>query len=191
MTRVRAYLAMSLDGMVAAPGDGLDWLEPRAEGAPPVADQPWSVSDDDALHFGDFLDRVGCIVMGRRTFDIVTAFPDWPYRDLPMLVATHRPLEHDRPTVRPARGTIAELIEQARAQAGRKDIYVDGATMVCDALAARVLDELVVTVVPTVLGQGISLFGGLTHPAELTAEHVVRFGEGFVQIHLSCPTTDR
>ncbi|WP_062521110.1 dihydrofolate reductase family protein [Demequina silvatica] len=191
MTRVRAYLAMSLDGMVAAPGDGLDWLEPRAEGAPPVADEPWSSSDDDALHFGDFLDRVGCIVMGRRTFDIVTGFPDWPYRDLPMLVATHRPLEHPNPAVAAARGTIAEIVDQARELAGRKDVYVDGATMVRDALASRVLDELVVTVVPTVLGQGTSLFGGMAAPAELTAEHVVRFGDGFVQIHLSCPAADR
>ncbi len=179
---------MSLDGFVAGPGDDLDWLEPRAEGAPAVAAEPWSASDADALHFGDFLDRVGCILMGRRTYDIVTRFPDWPYREIPMHVATHRPLDNPQPTVTASRGTIAEMVERARAVAGRKDVYLDGATVVRDALDARVLDELVVTVVPTVLGSGIALFGGLTHPAELTAEHVVRFADGFIQIHLACPT---
>ncbi|WP_082100462.1 dihydrofolate reductase family protein [Demequina maris] len=191
MSRVRAYLAMSLDGFVAGPRDDLDWLEPRAEGAPPVADEPWRDSDADALHFGDFLDRIGCIVMGRRTFDIATRFPDWPYRDLPMLVPTHRPLETEHKSVRPTRGDITTVVEKAKGLAGRKDVYVDGATLVRDALEARVLDELVVTVVPTVLGKGVSLFGGLPRRAELTAEHVVRFGDGFVQIHLACPTEAR
>jgi len=191
MTRVRAYLAMSLDGLVAGPGDDLDWLEPRADDAPPVAAEPWEHSSADALHFGDLMDRVGCILMGRRTYDIVTRFPDWPYGDVPMLVATHRPLEAAHRSVTSAHGSIEELVAEARAVAGHKDVYVDGATMVRSALEARVLEHLVVTIVPTVLGRGISLFGGLTHPVELTAEHVVRFGEGFVQVHLVCPHPER
>lgn len=185
MGLVRAYLAMSLDGFVAGEGDDLSWLEPRAEAAPPVAVAPWAeTSADDALGFDQFLAGVGCILMGRRTYDIVDSFADWPYGDTPMLVATHRPLPA-RPRVSAAAADIEVLVASARATAGDRDVYVDGAAMVRAALAAGVLDHLVITVVPTALGGGIALLAGLPAPRELTVEKVARFGEGFVQLHLA------
>ncbi|MDN4482352.1 dihydrofolate reductase family protein [Demequina lignilytica] len=186
MGRVRAYLAMSLDGFVAGERDDLSWLEPRAAGAAPVAVGPWSEGPDgEPLGFDDFLAGVGCILMGRRTFDIVTSFADWPYGDTPMLVATHRPLTGSRAGVSAAAGGIEALVASAQATAGDADVYVDGAATVRSALAAGVLDHLVATVVPTVLGRGTSLFAGLSQRRELTVEKVARFGEGFIQVHLA------
>lgn len=177
---------MSLDGFVAGEDDDLSWLEPRGEAAPPVATGSWAEGDGgDVLGFEDFLADVGCILMGRRTYDIVTSFADWPYGETPMLVATHRPLDAPRPGVSAAAGSIEALVASARATAGEGDVYVDGAATVRATLAAGVLDHLVITVVPTVLGRGISLLSGLSARRELTVERVARFGEGFIQVHLA------
>lgn len=186
MTLVRAFLAMSLDGFVAGPDDGLGWLEPRAASAPPVAEAPWSDTPADALDFATFMESVGCIVMGRRTYDIVTEFPEWPYGDTPLVVVTHRPLEPARASVTAAAGPLAGIVEAVRATAGSRDVYVDGATIVRDALDARLLDDLVVTLVPTVLGAGVALFDR-ARPAVLTVRDVVRYGDGLVQLHLRAP----
>ncbi len=182
MTQVRAYLAMSLDGFVAGPYDALDWLEPRGSDAAPVAAGSWSDAPDDALEFAGFLAQVGCIVMGRRTYDVAAAFPEWPYGDVPMLVATHRPLAGAR-SATPTSGDLAGILAAARALAGEGDVYLDGASMVRAALDGGLLDEIVVTIVPVVLGAGVALFAHASR-TELTVERVARYGDGLVQLHL-------
>ncbi|WP_062378523.1 dihydrofolate reductase family protein [Demequina pelophila] len=186
MGLVRAYLAMSLDGFVAGEDDDLGWLEPRASGTP-IAGGAWAGALPDGLHFEDFLDDVGAILMGRRTWDIVAGFDEWPYRDVPLVVASHRPVTSSRPSVRGDSGPLEALVARCRALAGERDVYVDGATLVREALAAGLLDHLVVTMMPTALGRGVPLFAGLDGPRELTVERVESYGEGLVQIHLAVP----
>lgn len=145
--RVRAFLAMSLDGFIAGPDDDLSWL--------PMGDLP----GPGALDLEHFLAGVGAILMGRRTWDIVAGFDGWAYGDTPVLVATNRSLSSDRDTVRSVSGPIDELIDRALAVADGRDVYVDGGAMVRNTLEADRLDELIATVVPVVLGGGIPLFG--------------------------------
>ena len=102
--------------------------------------------------------------MGRRTYDVVAGFDSWGYGDIPVLVPTHRPLEPLRRSVRAVNGPIAELIDEALTVADGKDVYVDGGGLVQQALAADRLDELILTVVPIVLGDGVRLFGPLAKP---------------------------
>ena len=188
MSLIRAYLATSLDGLVAGPHDELGWLEARSQGALPFGAAPWmDAPGEAALGFDDFLSGVGCILMGRRTYDIVAAFPEWPYGEVPMRVVTHRPFESPRAWVSPVEGGVRDLVARAQDVAGESDVYVDGAAIVREVLALRLLDHLILTVVPTVLGRGVSLFGGLERPAELTVEHVARYGDGLVQIHMRAP----
>jgi dihydrofolate reductase len=80
---------------------------------------------------------------------------------MPVLVATRRPLEPGAETVRAVSGDVASLLKQARAVAGDKDVYLDGGNLVRQGLAAGLVDELVLTWVPIVLGGGVSLFEGL------------------------------
>ena len=184
MTSVRAYLAMSLDGYVAGPEDDLAWLEPRTADQAPVASGAWARTESTALGFDEFLADVGVILMGRRTYDVVLGLGEWPYGDVPMLVATHRPLAVARPSVTPIEGDLADVISRAAAQAKGKDVYIDGAAMVREALERDMLDSLVLTMIPTVLGGGISLFDGIAHAARLTTASVTRYGDGAVQLHL-------
>lgn len=186
MGRVRAYLATSLDGFIAGPRDEIAWLEePRASGLP-LATGAWSARPADGLEFEEFLAGVGCIVMGRRTFDVVTAMPvSWPYGETPMLIVTSRPLPDAPPQVSAAAHGVPAAIAAAREVAGDRDVYVDGGRTVRAALDAGLLDHLVITMLPTALGAGIPLFAELERRADFTVEDVRRWGPGFVQLHLT------
>lgn len=164
-SRVRVYMACSIDGFIAGPDDDLSWLSPPAG----VTDVP---PPTEALEFDGFIAQVGCMLMGRRTHDVVAGFGDWAYGDLPVLVPTHRPLHGAAPTVRAVSGTIEQLIDSAKQVAGDKDVYLDGGNLIRQALDADLVDEMVITTVPTLLAGGTSLFEGLTKRSAWTfVEH--------------------
>ncbi len=181
--RVRVYIACSLDGFIAGPDDDLSWLsgadpEDAADGSP----APNQVTD--ALEFDAFLAQVGALLMGRRTFDVVDGFDGpWPYGDRPVLVPTHRPLVTSNELVRAAEGDIDSLVEQAKEAAGDKDVYIDGGALIRQALDAGLIDEMVITVSPVVIGKGVPLFAGVCarHDLELVGHH--SYGVGMVQVH--------
>jgi dihydrofolate reductase len=153
--RVRVYMACSFDGFIAGPDGDLAWLTAPREQAGDLA------ADPAALDFAAFMGEVGCLLMGRSTYDMVQSFGQWPYGETPTLIATRRPLTSDQPTVSAMAGTIDELITAARERAGSGDVYLDGGALVQQALAAGLVDELTITFVPVLLGQGIRLFDGL------------------------------
>lgn len=153
--RVRVFIASSLDGFIAGPNDDLSWL-PAPEG------------DDHG--YAAFMAEVGALLMGRRTHDVVAGFAgEWPYGDKPVLVATRRALAAKSPTVRAVTGTIAGMVAEALETAGGRDVYLDGGDLIRQALDAGLIDELIVSVIPVVLGAGIPLFAGVTrvHALEL------------------------
>lgn len=120
---------------------------------------------------------VGAILMGRRTYDVVHAFEgDWPYGDTPVLVATHRALELAAPTVRAVSGTMDAVLDAALEAAGGRDVYVDGGGMVQAALDVGRVDELIVTMVPVVLGGGVPLFAASGKRRDFVFEHHARMG---------------
>jgi dihydrofolate reductase len=166
-SRVRVYMACSLDGFIAGPHDDLSFLsEPR-----PETDAPLGPSG--ALDFDTFMAQVGAMLMGRHTHDVIAGLGGWAYGDTPVLVATNREIEPASENVRVVRGDIASLIAHAKEVAGERDVYLDGGSIVRQALDAGLVDELCLTMVPTLLGEGIHLFGGLlgTSNLEFTEHH--------------------
>lgn len=167
--RVRAFLATSLDGFIAGPNDELDWLPDHGE-------------DEAEDTFTPFFTEIGAMLMGRRTFDVASGFGgEWPYGNTPVLVATSRPLSTPLPTVRPVHGPIAAMVDEARQVAGAGDVYIDGGALIRSALAADLLDELTLTLVPVILGAGIPLFaGGSRKQLDLVSAREI--GGGMVQL---------
>lgn len=167
--KICVFIACSLDGFIAGPNDELDWLPTDEEGMEDT--------------FTPFFERVGAMLMGRRTFDVVVGMEGfWPYGDTPVLVATRRPLTSEIPTVRRAEGPITAMVEQALEAARGKDVYVHGGALIRSALDAGLVDELTVTVVPTILGAGRPLFAGVSRRHELELEDVRPIGLGLVQL---------
>ncbi|HMI92411.1 MAG TPA: dihydrofolate reductase family protein [Polyangiales bacterium] len=169
MSRVRVFIACSLDGFIAGPNDELDWLSSGSGAAEDT--------------FTPFLAQIGALLMGRRTYDVVLGFTSgWPYGETPVLVASSKPVVTQRASVRGIGGSIAELITRAKQAAGERDVYIDGGALIRSALDADLIDELIVTVIPIVLGAGLPLFAGVTrrHPLELT--HHRHIGGGLIQL---------
>lgn len=171
--RVRVFIASSLDGFIAGLDDDLSWL--------PAPDPAGSDHG-----YAAFMAQVGALLMGRRTFDVVQGLGvAWPYGDRPVLVATHRPLPGARPGVRPVSGTIDQLLDLAVQEAGGRDVYLDGGDLIRAALDVGRIDELVVTLIPAVLGAGVPLFAGARQRHALQLLGAEPLPGGLVQLTLA------
>lgn len=147
--RVRVYIATSMDGFIAGPGDDLSWLPDPPEGS--GEDYGWSA----------FIADIGALLMGRGTYDAVRGMGvDWPFPDHDTVVATSRPLQDPPPRVEAKGGDVGDLVAAARERAGGRDVYLDGGKLIRQALDAGLVDEVTVTLVPVVLGAGHPLFAG-------------------------------
>jgi dihydrofolate reductase len=166
--RTRVFIATSLDGFIAGPGDDLSWLPEE----PDVEDT-----------FTPFFAQVGAMLMGRRTYDVVTGMSvPWPYGETPVLVTTRRPISDAPETVRAVSGEIGELIEAALEAAKGKDVYLDGGDLIRQALDANLIDEMNVTVVSKVLGRGVPLFAGCEGPHELALTRHHQLSPSMIQL---------
>ncbi|WP_083966910.1 dihydrofolate reductase family protein [Demequina globuliformis] len=182
MGEVKVYCAMSVDGFLAGPGDDISWLEADRPSWAPMAAGEWAAVDADAITFADFYAGVGAILMGRRTFDVVHGMNEWFYGDMPILIATGRPLAQARSTVSSASAPIANLVAEAQELAGDKHVYIDGGSVIRQALDAKLIDEMIVTIHPTILGAGHPLFAGAEQRHAVTVTDVRRYGDGMVQV---------
>ncbi|MCB9896039.1 MAG: dihydrofolate reductase [Planctomycetes bacterium] len=166
--RVRAFMAMSLDGFIAGPNDNMDWLH-AYEG------------HEDT--FTPFYAQIGALLMGRRSYDVVCGFNvPWPYGETPVMVATHRELKPLAPTISTCAGTIEEVVEKAKAVAAPKDVYIDGGQLIRQAMDAGLVDEITATMIPSVLGKGIPLFHGLETAHRLKLISTRPIGAGLVEL---------
>ena len=122
--RTIAYLATSVDGFIADADDDLGWLSEERASSRPIAADAWAERADGGLGFDELLARVGCMLMGRRTYDAVIAmYVPWPYRDLPVRVTTTQPFTDEDPAITPVEGHIDDLVEDALAAAAGKDVF--------------------------------------------------------------------
>jgi dihydrofolate reductase len=151
------YAAMSLDGYIAEPEEKLGWLTgfdgPGYAGTDggPVADS-----------FADFMEGVGALVMGSKTYDfILNENEAWVYDDLPAWVYTSRELPKldEAVNLEFTSGDVTELHAEMLEAAGDKDLWlVGGGDLASQYVEAGLLDHVRVTVVPIILGDGFPLF---------------------------------
>jgi dihydrofolate reductase len=142
------YIATSLDGFIADSEGGIDWLN--------------SISNPDDSDFGwsEFISGIDAILMGRNTFEKVLSFDYWPYK-VPVFVLSNslsRLPDTMTGKVELMSGNITEVTDQLNQQ-GFSNIYVDGGKLIQSFLAVDMIDEMIITTIPIVLGKGIPLFG--------------------------------
>ncbi len=169
MSKIRVFIATSMDGFIAGPNDELDWLP---NGQSEVEDT-----------FTPFLKQVGALLMGRRTYDVARSFEGaWPYGDTPILVATRQSLPDSSPaSVQAVHGSVEAMVRVAKDTAGELDVYIDGGTLIRSVMDAGLIDEITVTIVPVVLGAGIPLFAGCTRRHSYRLHTARPIGGGLVQ----------
>lgn len=151
-----AYIATSLDGFIARNDGSLDWLDAAQARVPAGED----------CGYGAYMQGIDALVMGRNTYEKVLGFEPWPY-DKPVYVLSRslQPLPGGSPEgVQWFRGELSELLALAQDN-GHQRLYVDGGQAVQSFIAQALLQEITVTRIPVLLGQGLPLFGPL--PAAL------------------------
>ena len=166
--RATVFVGASLDGFIARANGDLDWL-PDAEG--------------EELGFDAFMATVDALVMGRNTYDKVLTFGSWPYKETPVFVLSHHPLA---PAPRGARveyisGTAADVAARLAAD-GFRHLYVDGGVTVRQFLEAGLIQRIVITLVPVLIGSGIPLFGSTTRDIPLRLVATRQVAGGLVQL---------
>lgn len=141
--RLSVFLATSLDGFIADPDGGLDWLEQAAR---PGEDYGYDA----------FLSSVDALAMGRGTYDHIAGIDPLPFGDRPVFVFTHSPpAAREGVTFWQAGPREAVAHWQSR---GFGRVYVDGGVLISAFLAEGLIDDLTITIVPRLLGDGLPLF---------------------------------
>jgi len=143
--KASVFVGISVDGYMARPDGRFDFL-PEGGGEP--------------HGFDEFFATVDALIVGRHTYEVVLPFTPWPYGTKPVFVLSTRPLKPapagavvERLSDTP--GQIVRLLNQR----GFKHAYVDGGVTIQAFLRAGLIQRLVVTRVPVLVGRGIPLFG--------------------------------
>lgn len=166
------YIAASLDGFIAAPDGGLDWLMeiPNPDG-----------SD---YGFAEFMGKVDALVMGRNTFEKVLTFDEWFY-DKPVFVLSNSlSTVPDKASGKAEiiNGEVNSVVKELNAK-GYNNLYIDGGKTIQSFLEADLIDHLIVTRVSLLLGDGIPLFGKLVKLMKFRHEKTEVLNEVLVQSH--------
>ena len=133
--------------------------------------------------YDEFMASVNALLIGRKTFEKVLTFGDWPYGDKRVVVLSSRPV--DLSVVRGGRieqmsGTPAEIVAQLAAS-GAHYFYIDGGITIQRFLRAGFIQRLVITRVLVLIGEGIPLFGSVPHDVRLQHVSTRHFPSGLVQ----------
>ena len=165
---VSVFVATSVDGFIARPNDDLDWLP--ADGGEPHG-------------YEEFIAGVDAIVLGRKTFEKVLTFGAWPYGEKRVVVLSSRPVDLSAVgggVVEQMAGPPAEIVARLAAT-GAHHLYIDGGITIQRFLRAGLIERLIITRVPVLIGEGVPLFGAL--PQDMPLRHVStrHFQSGLVQ----------
>lgn len=163
---VKLFIASSLDGFIARTDGSVDWL----------------FTDDD-YGYAEFYETVDVLVMGRKTYDQVLGFGEWPYQGKDCYVFTHRGLRGQPGRVYAVSGEPARVLEQIRERA-RKGIWlVGGADLVTGFRSRQLIDEYILSIHPILLGEGIPLFANSAFGEKLALVTSKSYSSGLVQLH--------
>jgi dihydrofolate reductase len=169
MSTVKAsvFIGTSVDGFIARANGDLDFL-------PPGGGEPHG--------YDEFMATVDALVIGRKTFETVLTFDQWPYGEKPVFVLSTRPLAPPPlgAVVERMAGSPADIVSQLAAR-GIRHIYVDGGITIQRFLQAGLIQRLVITRVPVLIGTGVPLFGVLPRDISLTHVATRQYASGLVQ----------
>jgi dihydrofolate reductase len=171
--KVSVYIATSLDGFIARPDGALDWLN-EANAAVP---------DGEDCGFSAFIGSVDALIMGRKTYEQVLSFGEWPYGRTPVVVLSRNSISFPPgvpDTVTHSSEPPRDLLERLSGK-GVEHVYVDGGTTIQGFLSEGLVDEITVTMIPVILGGGIPLFGSIEQDIRLTHVRTTAYDFGFVQ----------
>ncbi len=167
------FIATSLDGFIARSNGDLDWLD--AANA--------SVPEGEDCGYNDFMKDIDILVMGRKTYEKVLSFGVWPYGDIPVIILSRNKIKfptHLPKNVSCSSESPKDLCKRLSSE-GAKRLYIDGGLTIQRFLAEGLIDNITITTIPIIIGEGIPLFNGPTNDVLLKHIKTKVFDFGFVQ----------
>ena len=166
------YIATSLDGYIATQSDGIAWLN----------NFPNPTNSDYGYH--EFIDSIDAIVMGRRTYELVSTETPWPYQKKVFILSSTltevNPEMVDRVEI--VTGDVSTIVSKLHQQ-GYQHLYVDGGATIQSFMKKQLIDELIISKIPVVLGGGVPLFSLLEQPQWFEHCSTEVFEGGLVKSH--------
>ena len=171
-------MAASLDGFIARKDGRVDWLETSDHFAAGEILEPGSIEA--------FLDTIDCYVMGSRTYETALSFEakglGWSYGDKPTFVLTRRELPRTRDTVAFDSGDLAQFVNGRLRQRFRSIWFVGGGMLSAECLRLDLADEIVYSILPVLIGDGIRFFEQLDRDVALHLADVKAYRSGMVEL---------
>lgn len=175
------YIATSADGYIATLDGGVDWLHSAGK-----LDADMSKNPD--MGFNDFIASVDCMIMGRKCMEVISSFnlteEQWPYGDIKIYALSNsikEPPKNLRGKVEMYGGGIATLINHLDSN-GFKHAYIDGGATITAFINLQLIDEMIITKAPIILGEGIPLFGKINNSIKLVDAGAEAFANDFIQV---------
>jgi len=177
-SRVTIHMAASLDGFIARKDGRVDWLE--------TSDEFAGGETMDAAFIEAFLATIDCYVMGSRTYETALSFEakgmGWAYGDKPVFVLTSRDLSRTRNTVEFYSGDLARLVNGRLRPMFRSIWFVGGGVVAGECLRLGLADEVRYSILPILIGEGISFFEKLDRDIALHLAEVKAYKSGMVEL---------
>jgi dihydrofolate reductase len=172
MSRVKCsvFIAMSLDGFIARSDGNIDWLTDGVE-------------DGEDYGYQSFYASVDCLVIGRKTYETALSFAHWPYGGRKVVVLSSRRASPGNRTGTDVLMVSAgpEKVVEELGTMGFTHAYIDGGKTIQSFLRAGLVNEMTVTIIPILLGDGVRLFGPVDADVRMKLIETRSFPNGFIQ----------
>jgi len=170
-------MVSSLDGYIAKKDNSVSWFETSDYYEKGVA-----VTEQDAV---EFLKSIDCYIMGARTYEHALELSKsygWAYGDTPTIVLTHRNLPVERPNIEIYSGDLNKLVNERLKPNYRNVWLVGGAMLAKDFIRAKLADEIRLSVMPIILGDGTLFFDHIGQEQALHLKDVTAYKSGMVEL---------
>jgi len=178
MKKIKLYIAASIDGYIARNDGDLDWL----------TEFPNPEKTD--YGYKEFFESVDTVIMGGRTYrDILSMDVLWPYKDKETYVITRSPM-NEKKNIHFITENVIEKISRLREQNGKDIWLVGGGKLITTLLNENMVDEMIITTIPVILGHGIPLFPDKPKESQWKLQDCISYKNGVVQIKYKRQTNE-
>ena len=182
-SKVTIHMAASLDGFIARKDGRVDWLE--------TADEFVDGATMDPAYIEAFLKTIDCYVMGSRTYETAIRFEaqglGWSYGDKPTFVLTSRELPRTRSSVEFYSGDLAQFVNDNLRPRFRSIWIAGGGVVAAECLRLGLADEVIYSILPVLIGDGIPFFARLDRDTALHLADVKAYKSGMVELRYEVP----
>lgn len=169
--RIKLYIACSLDGHIAREDGSINWLT------------KYDNNPETDYGYSEFYESIGTVLMGRKTYEQVLGFGEWPYKEKRAYIFTKQkePLRREK-NVEFVSGDIKEFVLRLKENTDRDIWLVGGSQLVKVFLEENLVQDLIVFIVPIILGGGIPLFDSIGKEIRMKTGRVEKYENGLVRV---------